>query len=280
MDKKKIKIAVTGASGFIGGHFTKASQHLFDFISLSHHETFEQIQRKLTTYRPDLVLHLGTYYTQDHKVADIETLISSNIKWPNLLLEASSRSNISCLINIESYWQNFQQEAGPANLYAATKNAFAEILKFYSNRFQMKVYNLTLYDVFGPEDNRGKIISLLLDACVKQKTIETTAAQQVINLTYIDDVISGLQKSVDLILNEKQKVFKNFEVCHSKEFPLIEVIKLITEFTGNSASILVGKKPYPQNIQMQPKHFYPTLPEWRAKISLESGIKNCIYAYK
>src|SRR5690606_40584249 len=78
--------------------------------------------------------------------------------------------NVKYLINTSSYSQHVNQEHyNPNSLYAATKQAYEDILRFYSTK--LNIINLVLFDNFGPNDPRPKIMNLLYKSLVEKSTL-------------------------------------------------------------------------------------------------------------
>ena len=62
-------------------------------------------------------------------------------------------------INFCTVWQNYNSKKNqPYNLYAASKNAFIEIINYYKkiNR-KTKFYNIYIADTFGDNDRKEKV---------------------------------------------------------------------------------------------------------------------------
>jgi nucleoside-diphosphate-sugar epimerase len=90
------------------------------------------------------------------------------------------------IINTGTSWQHFEQSNyNPVNLYAATKEAFEAIITFYKATSSLKVTTLKLFDTYGPNDSRYKIIPLLQKAFTEQKELSMSKGEQLIDFVYI-----------------------------------------------------------------------------------------------
>ena len=174
-----MKILVTGATGFIGGHLVQRllnDQHeihalirpetdqnqLKPTIVHTHLGSTQNMIEIIQDAQPDAVIHLASLFIGEHKSSDVEALIKSNVVLSTQLVEAMSINGVHQLINVGTSWQHYANaDYNPVNLYAATKQAFRSLLSFYLETSNLRVINLELFDTFGPNDRRDKLFNLL-----------------------------------------------------------------------------------------------------------------------
>ena len=81
------------------------------------------------------------------------------------------------------------------SLYAATKQALAVIVEYYVRVRGLDATTVTLFDTYGPGDVRPKLVPLLLRAARDGAPVDMSDGGQLIDLTYVDDVVAGLARS-------------------------------------------------------------------------------------
>ena len=101
--------------------------HFYDGKRDTLRELFESIN-------PEVVFHLAGKYIRQESPGDIDNLIAANIVFGSHLLEALRDSGVKCVVNTGSYFQFGDAGSAPINFYAACKNAFAEILHYYTSQ--------------------------------------------------------------------------------------------------------------------------------------------------
>ena len=174
---------ITGGTGFIGSHIAKKLVDLGNEVYIlvrdssnldllkgyekkisfqEYNGTYLSLEKALKTSKPDLVFHLASVFISRHKPDDIDGLISSNILFGTKLVEAMVQNGASALINASTSWQHFKNsDYSPVNLYAATKQGMEDIIKYYVEAENLSVVHLKLFDTYGPNDPRPKLMNLL-----------------------------------------------------------------------------------------------------------------------
>jgi|LSQX01.3.fsa_nt_gb nucleoside-diphosphate-sugar epimerase len=287
------KVLLTGATGFIGSHLAKrltARGHTV-FAVVRETSDIGQLQvmgdrtgicvydgtvgsmvRIFTECRPDLVIHLAAYFVAEHKIRDIDKLYMSNILLGAHLLEAMAESGTSYLINAGTVWQHYNDEDyNPVNLYAATKKAFEDICRYYSQATGLRVMTLELSDTYGPNDKRPKVLSLFKKASQTGELLEMTAGQQLLGLVYIDDVIDAFLCAMEMILSKPEHYQESFTVIPEEIHSLREVAGIFENVSGKKLNILWGAKEYRLREVMKP-YSGKRLPGWKARTGLHQGI--------
>src|SRR5690554_394932 len=179
----KKKAIITGATGFVGSNLCRK---LLDggwevsiiSRSTSNYQNIEDIKDKIHVFenngsifdlmdffkkrKAKVVFHLASFFVEEHMVEDMDTLVDSNIRFGLHVLEAMKESNTKLIINTGSSWQHYHSdEYNPANLYAATKEAFEDLMKYYVEAENVRAITLKLFDTYGENDRRPKLINLL-----------------------------------------------------------------------------------------------------------------------
>ncbi|GAH74036.1 unnamed protein product, partial [marine sediment metagenome] len=202
---------VTGATGFVGSHLvrrlikdgweahiiTRSSSSLAQLedvcnkiIVHRHDGTTNSMINIVKGVKPEIVFHLASLFLAQHTSEDIERLVQSNLLFGVQLAEAMTLQGVTKLVNTGTSWQHFQNEPyNPVCLYAATKQAFKDMLKFYVEASELKVITLKLFDTYGPDDPRPKLFTLLRKVADEQTELAMSPGEQLIDLVYIDDVI-------------------------------------------------------------------------------------------
>ena len=106
------------------------------------------------------VLHLATFAQRSHSSDAVSKMIDSNINFPTQLLENSINNNVKFFINTGSFSEyelknspiSENNKISPFNLYASTKIAFENILKFYSDNYDLNCQTLKLFTPYGAKD--------------------------------------------------------------------------------------------------------------------------------
>ena len=263
-----MKILCTGAAGFIGSRLvptllherhsvavlkrkTSALKQLEthkDNVTVYDYVNYQDIENALQNYKPDLVIHLATLYINNHSKEEVQSLIDSNILFGTYILEAMQNTGVGKILNFGTRWQHIDnQRYNPANLYAATKQAFADILCWY-NKNGIISKTLELCDTFGKNDTRKKIVSLLIDACQNKKSLDLSPGEQILDILYIDDLIDYVLDNI-----EKYSFFDNQTVqIIGTEIQLKDLGMLIEKQYGVKDFLRWGAKSYRKNEVMQP----------------------------
>ena len=139
----------------------------------------------------DAVAHLATHYLRSHEPADIGPLIQANVEFGTGVLEAAAVMSAP-VVMASSFFQFSHGRPHPASLYAATKQALSTIGSYYRTERGLDVREVVLYDTYGPGDTRDKLVPLLVGAALGGEEVRLGAADQPINLTYLDDVADAL----------------------------------------------------------------------------------------
>ena len=222
-----MRILITGNSGFVGTFlcarlrkehelFYVARPHTITHIPGVHDSTFffannniDSLAQFIRSNKIDGVIHLASLYLQRHESKDIPDLIQSNVYFGTAVLEAAASAGVKWFINTGTIWQNYNAPDGsdaycPVNLYAATKQAFMDIAKFYSETSAMRICTLKLCDTYGPNDPRKKIFALFEEIARTGETLQMSAGEQKMDILHIDDVVEGFVHLAEMMQNGEE----------------------------------------------------------------------------
>ena len=213
----------------------------------------------------------GTEWWQVYQPKDYRVL-RSRLGRKTELVEAMAANGCHHLINVDTSWQHYAgDDYNPVNLYAATKKAFEDILRYYLETTPIKAITLTLFDSYGPGDPRRKLMSLLRDAALNGTRLQMSPGEQLIDLVYIDDLVSAfLQASA--LLDNQHLAHARYCVSSGKTVTLKHLVALIAQVTGKELDIVWGGRPYRPREVMLPFCPHTVLPGWAPSISLDQGI--------
>lgn len=291
-----MKILVTGATGFIGRNLvTKLTDSGHDIYAIvrKNSDTSNIDKRvKLYSYDGDInilidffkaeqfdgIIHLASHFLAAHNPDDIASLITSNIAFGTELLEAAKSADVTWFINTGTFWQNYENEDyNPVNLYAATKEAFENIAKFYTQTSNLVFTTIKLNDTFGPNDSRAKVFNLWTKIARSGERLAMSAGEQIIDISYIDDVINAYAQLVDLLeKNAAQHNNKRYVVTNQERLRLKDLAKIFETATDTKLDIEWGGRAYRDREVMSPYSRGDLVPGWKQQYTLEEAIRNTV----
>jgi nucleoside-diphosphate-sugar epimerase len=286
-------ILVTGATGFVGYHLVKRltqDNNVYCIVrknsKLAKLEKLTKIQfiyyegnltsllSQLQGINIDLTYHLASLFIAEHKSDQIDDLIDSNIKFPTHLLEALTLLGKTSLVNTGTAWQNYtDNDYDPVCLYAATKECFENIIKYYHEAHKLNCITLRLYDTYGPEDERKKLFYLLNDLKVTGRELDMSPGEQKLNLVYIDDVIDAFLLAGERILTSLTTINEVYGIYVDEEYTLREVVHSYEQVNKCKLNINWGKRAYRTREVMHPVYKFSRLAGWQPTFSLIDGLQ-------
>ncbi len=283
---------VTGATGFVGSHLVShlnaegwevaalarpAAARLLELnAAISrvyvYNDTTEDAVDSIADFRPHVVFHLASLFLATHNSETVEPLISSNILLGTRVLEAMKAANITALINTGTSWQSYQGTPySPVNLYAATKQAFEDILAYYVESSGIRAITLRLYDSYGPGDTRRKILRLLLDCLRTGVPIAMSPGEQVLDFVHVDDLCRAFSQAAVLV-ERLQPGNTVYAVSGGQRCTLRQVLATLEQAVGRPIPVQFGATPYRDREVMNP-WVGPQLPGWEPRIELLQGFR-------
>ena len=291
-----MKILVTGATGFIGQNLVKSLVKNKDvYAVIRENSDISKIDSRVNVFKYngninmlidffqkekfDGIIHLASLFLVRHKPQDIPALVDSNIKFGVELLECAKLSNVKWFINTGTFWQNYQDENyNPVNLYAATKEAFEKMAKYYTETSNIIFTTIKLNDTFGPNDTRSKIFNLWQKILKSGERLDMSEGEQIIDICYIEDIVSAYETLIDHLSSNSVNKFKNktFAIKSNERINLKQLATIFEEITECKLNIKWGAKKYREREVMCPWSNGTTIPGWKPKYSLREAIKNTI----
>jgi len=286
----QISALITGASGFVGSNLadrlvTKGWKlHLItrpgsdpqvlsemppDAELHPHDGSTAELIRIVRHAQPKIVFHLASYFRAEHKSEELVPMFQSNLVFSTQLLEAMAENGVRLLINTGTTWQNYEnQPYRPVCLYAATKQAFEDLLQFYVDARDILAITLKLSDTYGPHDRRPKLLNVLTEIAKEGQHLPMSPGEQLIDIVHIEDVIDAFVLAAERLLAGKVSVKECYAVRANKAQPLKELVEHFLASRDLSADIGWGERPYRAREVMIPSTIDPVLPGWRQKRSI------------
>jgi nucleoside-diphosphate-sugar epimerase len=292
------KVLVTGATGYIGSHLIpRLLRNGYDVSVLTRKTSsrppswgdavkiypvdcsYAEIDEALRRSDPGIVVHLASQFLVSHAPEDVESIVTSNILFGALLVEAMARRGRDRLIHASTYWTHYEGAAyNPVNLYAASKKAFLDLLEFYCEADRLTVLNLELYDTYGPGDKRRKIVNILLDQLGAPSPLLLSPGDQQLDLVHINDVVSALCEGLKRVFMEPAGRVRTYQVRTGTSHTLKSLVGLIEKASGEKLDVVFGGRPYRSREVMRPYAGGELLPGWQAETPLAEGIKEAVEA--
>ncbi len=286
---------VTGAAGFVGSHLLRRLladgwtvhaldqpgatllllEDVLELITLHLHDgATGSMQRIVEQCRPTVVFHLASLFLSQHRPEEVEPLIRSNVLLGAQLLEAMNVSGCVCMVNTGTSWQHStSREVSPVNLYAATKQAFEDLLRYYVDATPLRAVTVKLFDTYGPRDPRQKLFTLLRRVAAAGEPLDMSPGEQLIDLVYIDDVVDAFIGAAALLLAGTIDRHESYAVSSGAPLRLRDLVEIYGRIIGNSLPIRWGGRPYREREVMIPWNSGRTMPGWSPRVGLEQGIR-------
>ena len=292
-----MKILITGITGFIGQNLSKLllnkDYEIYCIIRNSSDKSKIDKRVKLFEYdgnienlikffqneKFDGIVHLASLFLLSHTNKDISNLISSNVLFGSELLEASSQTNVKWFINTGTFWQHYKNEDyNPVNLYAATKEAFEKIAKYYTQTSKLIFTTIKLNDTFGSNDTRNKIFNLWTKISETKELLEMSPGEQIIDISFVEDIINSYSTLIGHLNSNDAFRFNNqeFVVTNKDRLNLKDLSKLFEKTTNTTLNIKWAGKEYRDREVMIPYNKGKTVPNWKQEYTLEKAIKKTI----
>lgn len=268
-----MRILVTGATGFVGQHLLpyleKQGHEVYALVRPStdgskvytnHLYVFEDDIEHLASYllenHVDGIIHLASLYIAQHKPADIKNIVTSNVYLGTAVMEAAVKAGVKWFLNTGTIWQNYNVEPYsdrycPVNLYAASKQAFMDMAKYYTEVSDIKFCTLKLCDTYGANDTRRKIFALFEQIAKTGECLKMSPGEQKLDIVHIDNVVRDFEALAEKLDNGEQ-LREEYVVSSGRQRSLKEIAKQYEIDHQVILNIEWGGRPYRKREVMVP----------------------------
>jgi len=205
-----LKVLVTGASGFIGGHLCrrlcKVGSHVHATSRIKRvtepgGPTWWQgdladvatVRHLISSIKPDIIFHLSGMVGASPSVGLVlptfHSLLTSTVNLLAVLAEESCRRVV--LVASLTEPETRQGEITPGSPYAAAKWAGTTYGRMFHRLFGTPCVIVRLFMAYGPGQNEDKLIPSVALSILKGESPKISSGQWQADWVYIDDVIEG-----------------------------------------------------------------------------------------
>ena len=232
---------------------------------------------KKGSYRPEAIYRWNdqrgrAVYTTAHDEQAIPQLLESNLTLGTCLLEGMSAVGCRRLVYATTVTTHCTgAEYRPLTLYAATKQAFSDLVEFYTSSGLLSAAAVMISDTYGPGDLRPKVLNLIRRAALAQTPLDLTSGRQLYDAVYIDDAVQGFMQAAAALDGGPGHHF--FQLFHEAPRSLRDTAALMLQVNNIAPELNWGARPDPPNMPERPCRIYPPPPGWVPKISLAEGLE-------
>lgn len=294
-------ILITGANGFLGKNLTnflcsKLNYDIYGLIRkknsnegfsikenlkiIDFDDKFSNLFSIVEDINPDIIIHTATYFHAEHTPQDILPMINGTYSFGNYLLESLTKKGSKFFfINTGTSWQHFNNSESyrATCLHSAHKEAFEKLLEYYSDVYGFGYTTLKLFDTYGPNDKRKKIVNILIDEIAKNNQVDLSPGEQLIDLVHIFDICEAYEKIINMYL-DGVKIDSSYGLSSGEEIPLKEIASIIiNNLDPNYKKLNWGARSYrDREVMFNWRKNMNLIPGWSPKIPLKSGLIDVI----
>ena len=290
---------VTGVTGFIGQRLARrllddgwtvhallrgdAPATLPGLVPHHYAGPTQEVADAVAAASPDVTFHLASLYLADHRPDQVADLIASNVLLTAQLAEAlttqGSAEGGGRLINTGTGWQHYRGEPRlPVNLYAATKQAAADLLRYYADARGLSVLTLKLFDTYGLGDTRRKLVQLLIDAALEGETLVMSPGEQTVDMTHVDDVVDAFIAATERLQSAREPLEESWFVS-GERMTVRELAARVARGVGRPIEPDFGGRPYrAREVMMPVDPAGALLPGWQRQRRLETYLEEALAA--
>ena len=282
----KKRVLLTGITGFIGRHLARRMLEAgWEVVAIvrpsSDLKALSPAVRECVDFHvyeggaltdivreaePTVVSHLASLYLAAHESADIPALVASNILFGTELLEAMAKNDVRRFVFAGTSWQHYQgMQYSPVNLYAATKEAFEAILRYYEETAGLYAVGLKLFDTYGEGDTRRKILALLEEAAKTGEELALSPGEQKLDLVHVDDVAEAFRLAAEYLAADRADICGEYAVSAGTALSLREIAARLEKLLGKKIPARWGARPYRSREVMEPWSTGRILPGWQRR---------------
>ena len=286
-----MKSLISGATGYLGASLTRHLASIGDEVHAVVRRSSDtsalndiavacvwdgspdSLDSIVSQVKPDRVFHLAADQSTDSSASSVERLVSANILLGTHLARACSAVGVRAFVSAATHWQYGRgAQYSPTTLYAATKQAFADILAYFVLHEGLPALSLELPNTYGPDDPRRKLLTILCDAMASGRIVGLTPGDQVLDLVHVDDVAKGFVAAAELVESDVSHQGKTYALHSDDPTTLKALIPLLEAAFERTAPVKLGALQYRDTEIMGPTQT-PRLPNWAPKVSLRQGIE-------
>ena len=175
----------------------------------------------------------------------------------------------------EDYWGNVNP-IGPRSCYDEGKRCAETLFFDYHRQHALRIKVARIFNTYGPRThpNDGRVVSSFITQALLNRDITVFGeGQQTRSFCYVDDLIDGFVR----LMASGDAVTGPINLGNPGEFTILELARLVIEFTGSRSRI--GHHPLPQD---DPKQRRPDIGKarddlgWAPKVTLQEGLRKTI----
>lgn len=306
-----MKILLTGAAGFLGSHLSSAllsaghkvigiddlsTGSLSNISSLINDPNFDFIEhdvREPINIRTEAILNFACPASPIHYQADpVRTIETNFLGIINLLhlaretgakiIQASTSEvygDPSVTPQPETYWGNVNP-IGIRSCYDEGKRA-AETLCFdYLRQYGIDSRVIRIFNTYGPNMavGDGRVVSNFIVQALNGEPLTIYGdGNQTRSFCYVDDLVSGIQKVLNLKSNPKTPI----NLGNPNEFTMLELATKVLEITKSKSQLLHLDLPGDDPKQRRPDITKAeALLDWVPRVQLAEGIQRTADYFK
>ena len=305
---KKVRVLVTGATGFIGSHLTRRLSNEGHNVGITVRrgsdtwrikDIIEQLTifdtdlndtnavlSAVSKFKPDVVVHLAAKYVPEHGVLDILPLIQTNVLGTINLLDACKASGVKLFINTSTafvYGSTTKPSCetdtlNPVNLYALTKVQAEEACTYYAKQ-GLKCVTFRLSPPYGDADNERKLIPTAIRSMLFHKELKLNSGLQEWDYTYIDDVVRAYMIALHSVEKLRANTHTIFNVGTGVPVSVKQVISMIKNYLDCDTELNWGIVSHRKNEVWYTCADIGKIADefnWQPEVSISDGLKKTV----